>query len=75
MKCFMSFPIYTRLCSASISPCDTYLAGGFEDSAARLWKLTPGSFPHVDNSDGPSVIKLSADYLNSDEDEEEDKKV
>lgn len=50
-----------------------YLSGGFEDSSVRLWKLTPGLFPAVDNSDGPSVIHLAANYLKVLEDEEDKK--
>ena len=32
----------------------------------------PGSFPSVDVVDSPSYIYLSADYLETDEDEEDD---
>ncbi|XP_060576882.1 TAF5-like RNA polymerase II p300/CBP-associated factor-associated factor 65 kDa subunit 5L isoform X2 [Ruditapes philippinarum] len=72
--CFYSFlNAYQGLCCASTSDNSTYLSGGFEDSSVRLWRLLPGSFPAVDNSDGPSVIHLAANYLKV-LDDEEDKK-
>lgn len=72
--CFYSFlNAYQGLCCASTSPNQKCLAGGFEDSSVRLWMLVPGLFPSVDNSDGPSVIHLAADYLKVPEDEEDKK--
>jgi len=65
-----------RLCCASTSRNELYLGGGFEDSSAQLWQLGPSTFPVKDNSDGPSVIRLAADYLQTDDEEntEEPKK-
>ena len=37
-----------------------------------MWKLVPGTFPPVDNAGSPSYIYLSADYLETYEDEEDD---
>ncbi|XP_052269332.1 TAF5-like RNA polymerase II p300/CBP-associated factor-associated factor 65 kDa subunit 5L isoform X2 [Dreissena polymorpha] len=69
--CFYSFlNAHQGLCCASTSADKMYLSGGFEDSAVKLWRLLPGSFPSVDNSDGPSVIRIAADYLNTAEEEE-----
>lgn len=73
--CFYSFlNAYQGLCCASTSSDNKYLCGGFEDSSVRLWKLSPGLFAPVDNSDGPSVIHLAADYLKVTEDEEDIKR-
>ncbi|KAL4224579.1 TAF5-like RNA polymerase II [Mactra antiquata] len=72
--CFYSFlNAYQGLCCASTSSNGMYLSGGFEDSSVRLWKLTPGLFPAVDNSDEPSEITLAADYIKVLEDGEDKK--
>ena len=63
---------YFSLCCASTSPDRELFSAGFEDSCAKVWKLVPGSFPSVDVVDSPSYIYLSADYLETDEDEEDD---
>lgn len=71
--CFYTFlNAYQGLCCASISRDDEYLTGGFEDNSIRVWRLKPGLFPAVDNSDGPSVIFLSADYIKTDEEEDQE---
>ncbi|XP_052800926.1 TAF5-like RNA polymerase II p300/CBP-associated factor-associated factor 65 kDa subunit 5L isoform X3 [Mya arenaria] len=73
--CFYTFlNAHQGMCCASTSHNDGYLSGGFEDSSVKLWRLTPGTFPQIDNSDGPSVIRLAADFPDTDEEDQEEKR-
>ena len=69
---YLSFSFHFSLCCVSTSPDRELLSAGFEDGSSKVWKLVPGTFPSVDNVDSPSYIYLSADYLETYEDEEED---
>ena len=60
-----------RLCCASTSPDRELLSAGFEDGSAKIWRLVPGLFPSVVDTDSPSMIYLSADYLDVEEEEDE----
>ena len=47
------------------------MSAGFEDGSAKIWKMVPGQFPSLNITDSPSMIYLSADYLDTEEEEEE----
>ena len=55
-----------RLCCVSTSPDRELVSAGFEDGSTKLLRLVPGLFPSVIDTSSPSMIYLSADYLDSD---------
>ena len=62
---YKSFCLF-RLCCVSTSPDRELISAGFEDGSTKIWRLVPGLFSSVKDTSSPSMIYLSADYLESD---------
>ncbi|XP_064597611.1 TAF5-like RNA polymerase II p300/CBP-associated factor-associated factor 65 kDa subunit 5L [Liolophura sinensis] len=68
--CFYTFlNAYQGLICSVISPDNTVISGGFEDSSIKLWSLAPKKLSTAPSTCNPSHVLLGSQYEDESEDE------